>query len=52
MYRMTLWVSVAASVYGRAVFGSNKVRVPLVLAGTLIMAAGILARANPAMAGN
>lgn len=52
MNRLTLWLAVWLTVYGRAFFGSNKVRVPLALAVTLIMAMGVIARTNPALAGN
>jgi len=52
MNRSMLWLAVWLSVYGRAFFGSNKVRVPLALGVTFIMAMGLLAMTNPALAGN
>jgi hypothetical protein len=52
MNRFTLWLVVAISVYGRAFFGSNKVRIPLAGAFMVIMVMGLLARLNPALAGS
>lgn len=52
MGRYMLWFAVAASVYGRAILGCNLVRVPLVLGMALVMALGVLARTNPALAGH